>query len=205
MNEPRKASDILLDLENKVDALSKDQKTLALSINVLTNKLTQVINALNSMTGAPINEVPHFQPQSIPVSNERTMEVMDYSKREDYPRTQRPETFAPTPMTKPAPKQAEAQVQSASGKVSVNQRIVDATGKAMLLANVEITNKSNGQVVHKGRTDGVGKYHCSLPVGEYLIHITKSEALNKAKVDVMQNAIIDGSSAVLTLPVMIIK
>lgn len=201
MNEVRKASDILLNLESKVEISSKDIKTLALSINILSNRVNQVIELLNILSNAT-NDIPTSttkpMPQihaSIPVASENSLKLDDYSKKDNFPRTQRQETFAPTKTTSTTP----------TGKIATTQRITDNTGKAILLANVEITDKNSGSVVHKGRTDGVGKWHAVLPLGQYLVHITKSEALNKAKIDVSQNLVVDGSQSIMNLPVMIIK
>jgi hypothetical protein len=205
MNEVRKASDILLDLEGKVETSSKDLKTLALSVNILSNRVNQVIELLNALSNSAnsdvvmpvVNEMPQVQ-ASIPISSESSLKLDDYSKKDNFPRTQRQETFAPTNQVSTPPT-------TQSGKVATTQRITDNTGKAIFLANVEITDRNSGAVVYKGRTDGVGKWHASLPVGQHLVHITKSEALNKAKIDVSQNLVVDGSQNVLNLPVMIIK
>ena len=107
--EPRKASDILLELENKVNVLLGLLRAQDLTIKVLSNKLNSLmekmdkqgavpskimVEAVNSAPlPTPFNQMPSPDPEkSIPVSADFNLQVED--KPNGFRRTSRPETYA---------------------------------------------------------------------------------------------------------------
>lgn len=109
-NEPRKATDVLLELETKVDVLMGLVRSQDLNIKILSNKLNEVLGKLEKQTTSPqkitveaINTVrapttPFQQMQTsdperqIPVSAETTLPSTNTPQ--GFRRTSRPETFA---------------------------------------------------------------------------------------------------------------
>ncbi|HWZ21402.1 MAG TPA: carboxypeptidase-like regulatory domain-containing protein [Cytophagaceae bacterium] len=251
--EPRKASDIILALETKIDQLIYLIQSQDLNIKILSNKLNQLINVVNepepqygtievSTPQAAMNKILQQNPDVIPVQAEHQLPGVDLSPV-GFRRTSRPETYLgkeqftdvpqrniPTPsvnvpaLTQPAvpmksqpqqqPQQPKAPrlqqpqtqpQQSSNNKIAVQQRIVDKSGKAIFLADVEITNASTNQTEFKTRTNGVGKWQAVLPMGNYRVNIKKRESLTKEKIEVTQNLIVDGSVSPQDLQVLIIK
>jgi hypothetical protein len=114
MTEPRKATDVLLDLESKVSMLLDIIRAQDLNIKVLSNKLNDVIGRLDKQQAVQPKivveavQAPVMQPPSIPAGftqipagdPDRTIPVLAESKLLDtgapqgFRRNSRPETFA---------------------------------------------------------------------------------------------------------------
>ena len=109
--EPRKASDILLELEKKIDIMLNIIRTQDMNIKILSNKLNSLQEALGKVQAAPQKIVveaistappvvaPSFQPFSnvsiehqIPVSAEFNLPLE--AEPQGFRRTSRPETFS---------------------------------------------------------------------------------------------------------------
>lgn len=259
--EPRKATEVLLDLETKVGTLTDLVRAQALDIKVLSNKLSTLMNKLDKQpiaspkitveaanTVNPFTQLPKADPsKQIPVSADFNLPVEESPT--GFRRTSRPETYAgdnayltklpkapepkfPVQMPKmpPAPPKAEITVPAtalgrtagqtfpSSSKESsvpvekptghsipIMQRVVDANGKSIFLADVEIVDLSTMQQIFKNRTNGTGKWMASLPLGAYRVSIHKRESLSKDKLEAVQDIQVDGSQTPLELPLMIIK
>lgn len=107
--EPRKATDVLLDLESKIDVLMGTIKAMDLNIKVLSNKLNEVMKNLDKPTASPPKIIVEavqsptqvIAPSPMPVTDpERAIMVTAESKlpADDAPigfrRTSRPEGYA---------------------------------------------------------------------------------------------------------------
>ena len=108
MTEPRKATDVLLDVESKVSMLLDIIRAQDLNIKVLSNKLNDVIGRLEKQQVAPpkivveavqtnaaaaFTQVPVGDPErNIPVTAESKLPQTDTPQ--GFRRTSRPETFA---------------------------------------------------------------------------------------------------------------
>jgi len=99
--EPRKASDIILSLESKIDQLMHMHRALDLNIKIISNKLNQLIEAVNEP--APTNvEIPSQQvevenaleqnPNAVAVQADLQLPGVDLSPV-GFRRTSRPETY----------------------------------------------------------------------------------------------------------------
>lgn len=237
MTESRKATDVLLSLEFKVDQLISLYRSQDLVLKVLANKLNGLIDTVNSLT---VEETPVsiVEKPKVIVSNAESVIAVE-NNPVGFRRTSRPETyenspslprpinspsvakpvetqftdFSPPPAP-PAPKKPEEipkiKLAPASetfkaqpgARIPVEQRIVDNLGKAVFLANVQILD-SNGEEKYKTRTNGVGKWQASLETGNYKVKISKSEAISKDKIDLVQNITVDGLSTTQVLPILI--
>jgi len=262
VTEQRKASDVLLDLETKIDKLISLTEAQNLNARILSNKLNDVMTALSKQSAVvakptveAVNVVPaimtsplqKFQPldpeRQIPIYSETRLP--ETNSPQGFRRTARPETFAgedktaepvapkfpvqlpkgapppgrgpmsevtaPMPPVKAAPQQKPANktlksplVQNA---IPVYQRIVDKNGKSIFLADVEVTDLSSGQPIHKTRTNGTGKWMASLGVGAYRVVIRKREnsTADKSALEAIQDIQVDGQHSPLELQTLIIK
>lgn len=261
--EPRKASEVLLELESKIDILLGIVKSQDLNNKIISNKLNTVMEKMERLEKQPtspkitveaVNTLPtsfNQMPQSesgkqIPVSSDFNLPLDEAPN--GFRRTSRPETYAgddaylrpppkvqapkfPTQLPKNLPVKAEVIVPPAAinrtqgqvfppppmkdattpannvvqNAIPVMQRVVDANGKSVFLADVEITDLSTMQSVFKSRTNGTGKWMASLPIGAYRVIIRKRESLTKEKLEAAQDIQVDGSQSPLDLPLMIIK
>lgn len=312
--EPRKATDVLLDIETKVNALLDIVRSQDLVIKVLSNKLNDVMGKLEKQgqaapkitveaIQAPVvpppmppgfTQLPAGDPErNIPVVAEHRLP--ETSAPQGFRRSSRPETFAgdnaylphpedeisartqqppraatrqpqgapppgrgpgsevvtatvppeaftnqrpkkgtmggpapkgsplaapgtpnpmmsppgtPNPMMAPPDEQFHEQApppMAAQGQIPVMQRCVDKNGKSIFLADVELTDLSNGQPFFKTRTNGAGKWMASLGIGAYRVVITKRASGNKGMMEAVQDIQVDGSKSPLELPMVIIK
>ena len=111
--EPRKATDILLDLESKIERLLNTVQSQDLNIKVISNKLNKVIEGLEKQNAGPQkiiveavqhtpvpNQVAHLFTQATPVDPQRSVVVTAESKlpMEEGPkgfrRNSRPESYS---------------------------------------------------------------------------------------------------------------
>lgn len=260
--EPRKASEVLLELETKLDILLGIIKAQDLNNKIISNKLNAIMEKLDKQPIAPpkitmeaantVNPFAQMAPvdpnKQIPVSADFNLPVEESPT--GFRRNSRPETYAgdnayltkppkppepkfPTQLPKmpPAPpkvdivvpptalgrsngqvfppppsKETAAQSQQlVQNAIPVMQRVVDANGKSVFLADVEITDLSTMQQVFKNRTNGTGKWMASLPIGAYRVTIRKRESVSKEKLEAAQDIQVDGSQSPLELPLMIIR
>lgn len=97
--EPRKASEVLLALESKIDALLNIVKSQDLNIKILSNKLSNLMENMSEKTSIPKIVVETVTPFSQTIDNSKKIAVSaDFQlPSEDSPkgfrRTSRPETY----------------------------------------------------------------------------------------------------------------
>jgi hypothetical protein len=230
--EQRKASDVLLELESKVDVLISFVRTQDLNIKILSNKINSLIEKSNNIQ-AP--STPSFKIEQFDApSNELKIEISPddsillETSPKGFRRTSRPETYSNVPIVKNTniqklvepeiivkslpisiPKENVQNVKrqnlAAQNTVPVVQRVVDKNGKSVFLADVEIIEMSTKTSLFKTRTNGAGKWAYSLAIGQYRILIKKKESIDKEKLEVMQDIDVSGDISPLTLETVIIK
>lgn len=205
MNEPRKASDILVSLENQVNQLLQLVRSQDLNIKILSNKLNVLLNG-----GATISEEYVAVTPTIKISTENQIPMETSPK--GFRRVSRPETYANTPIIPPSepvfqdytPPASQPTVTQVNVKIPVSQKILSEEGKALFLTDVEIIN-SEGKVEYKTRTNSAGTWNAVLSPGSYKVHLRKTETLSKKQINLIQNIVIDGLTPVKKLPDLIAK
>lgn len=234
VSEGRKASDILLELESKIDQNLFMIKSLDLNMKILSNKVNILLEAINS--GAIQNSVnqsaPHattdneLNPQLLNQQFNQTaknaalfIEANNNLKVEDQPKGHRRTSRGQEqPTIKPAPQSLEKveeiivpdflPTNSFINTVAVQQRVVDANGKAIFLAEVEIINLTTQEpipITNKITTKANGRWQYPLAPGKYQVIIRKRESINKFKFEIKQNILVDGSTNTLKLNDIIAK
>jgi len=254
--EPRKASDVLLEMEQKIDAILGIIRAQDLSIKILSNKLNTLLQSLEKqntetpkITVETINRPspnPLVDPsKQIYISSEENLAVEN--NPQGFRRTSRPETYSgdnahlkpvksniepaeakfpvQIPMmtnknTPPPGRETESVVNVSQPKkvdkvkssndvvqnaIPVMQRVVNAQGKSLFLADVEIMDVATMETFSKTRTNGAGKWMASLPAGNYRIFIKKLEPTSKQKMESTQDIKIDSTMSRLDLDTVIIK
>lgn len=199
----RTLTDIILTIEAKVDQLLGFHMSQDLSAKIASNKLNRVESKLDYLIEALLEEdnsplkiasaVPSF---SAPDVDEHQFSIGLETKPLGFPRTSRPETFATeaemrntVPSKRPA--LTEEDMFTPNERKAITQRVVDKNGKAIYMCNVSIINGKTGNVEHKMRTNGMGKYSASLIPGNYKVVLTKEGSAGKDRVEVSQNLIVN--------------
>jgi hypothetical protein len=268
MSEPRKATDVLISLENKVDVLLGLVRSTDLNIKILSNKLNDVMKKMEEVQSAPRFTVETVQTATKPVmpptftqlppgDPERNIPIMaesvipQTSAPQGFRRTSRPETYtnekenqmpiqlpagiqgiqppreqlpapplgrttsdvlvAPTPVKKVPPSVQpitmieQPEPVALQGQIPVVQRCVDANGKSIFLAKVEVIDLNTKQVVHETNSNATGKWMGAFSIGSYRAIIRKRVALTKEKIETTFDFKVDGTVTKLELPLLVIK
>jgi hypothetical protein len=182
MENPRKATDVLLDLEQKVDLLLNMFKTIDLNYKVLSNKLNQLIDVFDKMQknnsvnppkfsieavqSSPL--MSNFKPseKQVPIFAEATVPVENNPV--GFRRTSRPETFTEVPSV-PKPIKAEAEI-------IVNQP--QQVEVAPIKEKPAITNSINAIPVMQRIVDRNGK---AIFLADVEVLNSSNERVNKAR------------------------
>lgn len=215
--EPRKASEILLSIESKLDQLIAIISANDLTMKIIANKLQNLLDkndvrvlpvsnpSIQSPIESPIPTVSMFSPSK----EELTIEGSEILQEEKIPsgirRTSRSADIGDrNDLFNNKSLHEESSHQNDSLKIPVVQRIVDKNGKSMFLADVEIINEQSS-VVEKVKTNSVGKYQAKLSPGKYKVIIRKMEPISKIKMEGVQDIIVDSDKKIVELPMLIIK
>jgi hypothetical protein len=194
----RKASDVLLELERKVDLILGYLKTIDLN-----NKL--ILNRLNRDAAAGVvASSPPPKPSGLP----RAEAFVDSSKSTLPSLPTMPERKVSGPpltflsvssdsgVEDPTILKQEIQLElqpkgqrrdirtplEPDKKVPVSQKVLYPDGKAVVLANVEIYNSAK-ELLKKTRTNNVGKWAATLDPGKYTIRVQKTGTNEKPAVE----------------------
>lgn len=190
----RKASDILLSIENKIDLLFKICQNHDFTNKLIltnTNKILALIdpNKEEKEQESYVSQQPIIEVEKNPKGvrrTSRTPEAIKFDVSEEIKESNTPN------------------LQGKISKVAVIQRVTDQTNKDLFMANVTILDKNDNQI-SKIKTNAVGKWQAHLSPGEYKINIDKVDSASKKKLESSQVIIVDGSSDNLKLPNHVIK
>ena len=176
----RKATDILLDIEKKIDLILGYQKTNDLNQKLLLDRLNKVVAGLeqvrlpvkNPIVNNPSSFVPPITKPLMAKPIQVGVEDFDEQGRQQIevelqPKTGRRDIRVPTQPGK---------------KVAVQQKISYPDGRSVILATVEIADMSQN-IVKKTRTNSAGKWNATLDPGKYIIHVSKSATTEKPVVE----------------------
>lgn len=180
--EKRKASDVILAIENDVKTLIKVVAnydfTLKLVLTRLENvnkKLDVILTDGEDAPEEPVQSHPKIEIDENPIGVRRTS---------------RPEA---------SPKAPQVAVPQTTGKkIPVFQSVVDNTGKIIFLADVEVITEDRTLVL-KTRTTAAGKWQGSLNPGKYTVTIMKRETGNRKKLEYIKEFVVPTTDAPLEL------
>ncbi len=217
----RKATDVLLSIESKLESLLNHHKSQDLNLKILSNKINSFIDSLPSLLeSSKSNKAPQQKITVEAVDTSRNIEVKselplyiennptgnrrvsrdhqeDKSDFKDYDLQKNSNSFPEISNKKENPQETNFVVQ-------VTQRVTDKNQKSVFLAEVEVKDLS-GNVIHKTRTNSVGKWSGTIKPGNYRIFINKKESSMKQKIEVSQDVNLDSSKSMVILPDLIIK
>ena len=204
--EPRKSTDIILSLEEKVDKLTKIVSVYDMNVKIILDRVNKIYSYIQVLENEMANEKQAVQQSDIvKTQKEQIIPISDVPI--GNVRTSRidPPTNAPVIPATLIPEQTHSVAQPSNGKkVPVIQRVTDDKGKDLFYAEVNILNDRN-ELVTKAKTNATGKWQAYLEAGRYKINIIKTDAATHRKLESMQDINIDDTGKPITLPVVIIK
>tara|TARA_R110000868_G_scaffold99024_4_gene272654 strand:- start:13220 stop:13930 length:711 start_codon:yes stop_codon:yes gene_type:complete len=231
-SEPRKASDVLIDLESKINVLLQLVRSQDLNIKILSNKLNSLLENTKTNVNATAENLS-FEDDSkkIYVSSDGNLPLDNFPSA--IRRNSRPETYSSTSNNEvQVNKEAEVIVNIKDNSIKngfikldpdkktqplidkdrndhlvipVHQRVVDRNGKSIFLADVEVVNLETNNVIFKTRTNGTGKWMASLSPGNYNVIIQKRESVSKEKIKTEQLITVDAGTSLVELQMIILK
>ena len=170
----KKASELLLELEQKIDLILGYLKTSDLNYKLIIARLDKLASSINQpIATTPVKPsmvptVPQLTPRiAVPEFQEVDENNLPIINEELQPQSGRRDQRTPGQNKK---------------KTQVQQKISYPDGKVVILANVEISDGA-GQVVKQTRTNHAGKWSAALEPGKYLVKIYKPPTSNKPVVE----------------------
>lgn len=207
-NDNRKATDILLDIENRLGRIEAEIK--------LTNAgQALLLKRINESSAPMAVEVIPSKAIPIPVNTIKAETNFDGGIRRvggsgsdadvsfrDYIAEKAAEKKAENPMMTP-PKIKSIQ-QSSGKKIPVVQKVQDTNKKDVFMAEILITDNV-GNMVLKTKTNALGKWQAQLSPGDYSIRLTKSDVSTGRKLELEEKIRVPESNTTVNLPMFIIE
>lgn len=177
MSDKRKASDVLLDLEGKIDKIGGVIIQLDLNVKTILNKL--------NIADATIAEPPSPPKQKL---------VLRATAK---PVTDSPVTDPPVPTMDDV---TFPQAEQKKRRSVVEQRVIYNDGRPVILANVTISEvEVPTNIIDKVVTDSHGKWHSQLFGGKYIIEVKKGPTSAKRPFQMEYEIEIPGNGRPLSL------
>lgn len=210
--EPRKATDVLLSIEEKLSNLIKLLTVSNMNSNLTIarmNALGTKVDEVHSYTEGlkkEYNQAPGLQLEPSIISSPPPEEAIKVSaghivnnRRKPAEETEYFKDHSSNEVSAPVVPQ-----NNSSRKIPVQQRITSAeTGKDIFMAEVLISDE-DGAVINKARTNAVGKWQAHLPPGTYSVSITKTDTKTKQEIKSLQKITVIDSGSTVILPVAMI-
>jgi hypothetical protein len=168
----KKASEILLELEQKIDLMLGYLKTSDLNYKLIIARLDKLASLINQTPSVSLPQTKILENKLIAKPAVVEFQEVDENNSLIINEELQPQVGR---------RDLRTQGQSIK-KIQVQQKITYSDGKVVILANVEIFDSSNN-LVKKTRTNSAGKWIANLDPGPYLIKIYKPPTSNKPVVE----------------------
>lgn len=219
----RTVSSVVIDLEGKVDLLTRMIYSNDINSKLTLDRLNKIAGSLEKLVklteanarelpgpvqsqrqsvypatmgsnADPEDDFPSFRPQ-IEVENPSVLVAQD-----DPGFSMSVET-SPVGIRRTARPETYHEPNPLQKKVTpVFQRVFDETGKKMIfMADVEILRAEDGSVITKTRTTAAGKWQAPLPPGRYQVNIMKRENAGRPRIKYSNSFEINESEAPIEL------
>jgi hypothetical protein len=205
MSEPRKASDILLSLEEKVNSMVKIISVYDMNMKLILDRVNKIYKYIEMLEQEAQQE--QGKEPAIEYSVDNPIIVAD-STAETIMQRRGVRVEVPVekfdPQVPAVPEKRVVDSGNSDKKVPVIQRVTDHTGKDLFMAEVTILN-DNKELVLKTKTNAAGKWQAYLKQGQYSVNIVKTDTATKKKIEALQDINVSDSMTTITLPTAIIK
>jgi len=215
MSEDRKATDVLLQIESKVDELLSHIKTNNLANKIILERLRIVTENLEKVSlkspSVSVSDNVSGKKPNLSVSADFTKPI-SHTASEPQQKQLSDKISVTTLSLKDKIKKAmdEAKEDTASlefpaakeknKEISVQQKIIDIEGSNIFMANVEIFDL-NDVLIKKTKTNQTGKWLAKLSTGSYNVTVTKVGTNNKPSINVKYSIEITNENSNLELPI----
>jgi hypothetical protein len=224
--DPRSGSELLRDVERKLDLLQRHVQNLDNNVKIMLGHLNSILNAPVEMAQTP----QPTRTETVRLGEDTEPKMYKF---EDLPRTHKFEQMAAAQGIEVEPAHTEPRVKIVAkpedpssldknelveevvrkghtrttrvakkegGRVAVSQQIMSPNGNPVFLATVEILQR--GSLVHQTRTKTNGRWSAPLDAGEYMVHVVKRAAPDSGKesIDIRYVVEIPPSDTNLELP-----
>lgn len=193
MTDVRKASDIILALEEKVNTLIKIVSVYDMNIKLILDRVNKVSAYIDRIQA----ELDQEAAASTDINNATQIHV---DADNNIPMSDIPINNIRTSRTEPI---SDPNV-SDDKKVPIIQRITDGTGKDLFMAEITVID-DNSKVILKTKTNTAGKWQAYLKPGNYTVNMIKTNAATKEKLEGKQHINVPSSNTTITLPSAIIR
>lgn len=171
-DENRKASDILISLEEKLNTVLKLVSVYDMNTKLILDRTNKIFSILEKM------QLPEQPKPQLP---------QEEKKEEDIVQVQKGETIQIEEKPFINKRGRKSQAIKSDRKIPVIQQVVMKTEnnslKDVFLADVNILDEENN-LVHKCKTNTSGKWQAQLSAGKYNINIVKTDTSTKRKHDI---------------------
>lgn len=186
----RKVTDILIELESKIDELLRKVSSQDLLLKAQTIKINDFLNSnkkeqkkqiVPKITEAavdPIIKVDIQQPPSQKVE-EPVLEIKE-----------------------PVLEKTNEEISSSESEFSITQRVIDSSGRAIYLAAIDVINLTTQEKIKRVTTKSNGKFSIKLVPGTYRFKISKQTNLRAPRIESIEDITVIGD---INLPDFILK
>ena len=215
MSDPKKASDVLLELDAKVDTILGMVQLYDTNLKLILNKVNQTHAAVtNLIVNSNLSDLQktEIQQQLAPLQNSNVVDVpkgVPIRLATEFPGQRRleprniSEPNTQVQFTERAPEPAPApppiSSQDLGRKIPVTQRIQDLQKRDLFMADVTILSM-NKDIVAKVKTNALGKWNAVLSPGKYIVSISKTDPTTKQRFGDTQEIVVNGSEKICSLP-----
>lgn len=216
--QPRKASDILLSIEDKMNSLIKSMSVYDLNTKLMLSRINSIYAYIEQLKAEAELQPDQIDQGTIQVVAQEAIPITDVPTKDRRigrvePPVQIPQRPAtpqqmqtqaqPVPVQTPQNKKVNVPV-SSDRKVPVVQQLKYSTGGDVFMAEVSVANQDN-ELVHKTKTNAIGKWQAHLKPGKYYVSVVKTDTTTKKKIEALQELTIPNSEGTVNLPPAIIK
>lgn len=210
MSEQRKATDVVLAIEGKMDAILKISASYDHNMKLVldrVNKIYLYVEEVKKSYQQEDHENISDREEIVNVSDGAKITVSDMpivEKRNTKSAPVEQAAISSTPYRLDGfsnPTLNETEFKATDKKVPVIQRITDQNGKDIFMADVVIFNDKQ-ESVYKTKSNAVGKWQAHLRPGRYTVSVSKTDMSSKKKLEVKQDITIPQSNATVTLDIL---
>jgi hypothetical protein len=149
----RKASDVILDLENKIEILIKKIDSQDLLLKAQHNKMNELFKIL--LKEKPKQNIKIINPE---ISAPKIPKIKEEIKQEPILKIEDPK---------------EEFKEYTDQKFKITQRVLDSNGKPVYMAAVQMINLADNSIIARPLTKANGKFSIELPAGKYRFKYSK--------------------------------
>jgi len=208
MENNKKASDVILEMNAKINSLLDMVRSLDLNMKIISNKLNLIQNKTSPYVAETqvIKTAPTIiSPDVELIKSNQLKEINNsesFSKRGSRNDVSTEKFIAPKPI--PAEKIIVSKKEEVfkdynddpplveGALIPVSQKVYGENGKPIFLAEISIRNTKTNKIV-KTKTSGRGVWQMPLEVGKYEIIVGKRLVNSKEKKEIKQIVVIDGT------------